>query len=471
MTIATPSVAPALARLVRGDVIGPDHPGYDDARAVQNRPFTRRPAAVVRCADPADVAATVRFAADEGLPLAVRAGGHSAAGHGSVDGGVVVDLRAIRHVRVDPERSFVAIGGGALAGDVDRATHPFGLATTTATVSTVGVGGFTLSGGISHLSRKHGLAVDNLVGADVVLADGSLVRAGGGNDGGDEDLLWALAGGGGNLGVVTELRMRLHPVGTVTGGPMLFPIERTERLVRLYRDWMPQQPDDVYAYFALLTVPPDGPFPEDLRLRPVCALVWCNTAAADRSDRALATFRGQRPLLDLVGPMPYPALQSAFDAGAAVGTHSHLTGVLFEDLPDAAAAGFESFGRSAPTPLCMSHLYPLDGAAARADRGDTAWPWRDAAFAQMFAAAAPGPGLDDSLRAWTTGFRDAVRPYAMPGCYANFQMDEGPEAARACYGANADRLAELKGRYDPGNLFRLNQNIEPAQARSPGRDR
>jgi FAD/FMN-containing dehydrogenase len=457
-TAATTTAALQLARSLRGEVIVPGHPGYDAARAIDNHSQDSRPAAVVRCADPGDVAATVRFAAAEGLPLAVRAGGHSAAGFSSAESGIVADLRAINHVRVDAGRRIAAIGGGALAGQVDRATHPFGLATTTATVSTVGVAGFALSGGISYLTRKHGLAVDNLIGADVVLADGSLARAG---EGGDEDLLWALRGGGGNAGVVTELRMRLHPVSVVTGGPMLFPLERAERLVRLFRDWMPQQADDIYAFLALLTTPPDQAFPEELRQRPVCALIWCNTAAEDQSNAALATFRRENPLLDLAGPMPYPALQSAFDAGAAAGKYGHLTGLLFEDLPDAAAAQFEPFGRSTPTPLCQSHLYPLDGAAARPGTRDTAWPWRDAAFAQMFAAIAPAPGSGDSLRAWSTGFRDALRPYAMPGCYANFQMADGPQAARACYGTNATRLAELKGRYDPNNLFRLNQNIEP----------
>ena len=458
MTTTATTTALRLAPHLRGEMITPGHPAYDATRAIDNHCHDSRPAAVVRCADTADVAATVRFAAEEGLPLAIRAGGHSAAGFSSVESGVVADLRAIDHVRVDAGRRVVAIGGGALAGQVDRATHPFGLATTTATVSTVGVAGFTLAGGISYLTRKHGLAVDNLAGADVVLADGSLARAG---EGGDQDLLWALRGGGGNIGVVTELRMRLHPVSVVTGGPMLFPLERAERLVRLFRDWMPQQADDIYAFLALLTTPPDQAFPQELRLRPVCALIWCNTAPEDQSDAALATFRREDPLLDLAGPIPYPALQSAFDAGAAAGKYGHLTGLLFEDLPDAATAQFEPFGRSTPTPLCQSHLYPLDGAAARADNKDTAWPWRDAAFAQMFAAIAPTSGLDGGLRAWATGFRDALRPYAMPGCYANFQMDEGPDAARACYGTNAARLAELKARYDPGNLFRRNQNIEP----------
>jgi FAD/FMN-containing dehydrogenase len=458
MTTA-PSLATTLGSRIRGEVIGPDDRRYDESRAIANHARVARPAAVVRCADARDVATTVRFAVAEGLPLAVRAGGHSTAGHGSVEGGVVVDLRAIDHVRVDPGRRVAAIGGGALAGRVDRATHAAGLATTTATVSTVGVAGFALSGGISYLTRKHGLAVDNLLGADVVLADGTQVRAG---EGGDEDLLWGLAGGGGNLGVVTELRMRLHPVSVVTGGPMLFPLERTEALLRLYRDWMPQQAEDIYAFLAVLSVPPADGLPDELRLRPACALVWCNTAPEERSEQALAAFRAERPLVDGVTRLPYPSLQSAFDAGAAAGRYGHVSGLLFEDLPDPATAEFPRFGDVQPTPLCQSHLYPLDGAAARAGRTDTAWPWRDAAFALMSVATAPGPGREADLRAWATGFRDVLRPYAMPGCYANFQMDEGPEAARACYGSNADRLAALKARYDPANVFRRNQNIAPS---------
>ena len=452
-------ISSALDARLRGEVVGPADPRYDAVRAIVNGGRESRPAAVVRCRDADDVATTVRFAVSEGLPLAVRAGGHSAARHSSVEGGVVIDLRAIAHVGVDAERRVASIGGGALAGHVDRATHSAGLATTTATVSSVGMAGFTLSGGISYLTRRHGLAVDNLVGADVVLADGTRVRAGADGDG---DLLWGLTGGGGNLGVVTELRMRLHPVSLVTGGPMLFPLGRTERLVRLYRDWLPQQPDDIYAFLAVLTVPAEGPVPAEVRGRPVCALVWCNTAPEERSERALAAFRAEQPLLDAVVRLPYPRLQSAFDAGAAAGRQLHLTGLLFQDLPDSAAAQFERFGRSQPTPLCQSHLYPLDGAAARAHREDTAWPWRDAAFAQMFAAVAPTTGHGDVLEAWSTGFRDALEPYAMPGSYANFLMDEGPAAARACFGSNADRLATLKGRYDPTNVFRGNQNIAPA---------
>jgi FAD/FMN-containing dehydrogenase len=451
-------IAARLGARLHGTATGPGDPGFDAACAIDNRSRQTRPAVVARCSTAEDVSEAVRFAGAEGLPLAVRSGGHSAAGHGSVEDGVVIDMRAINHVRVDATRRVAAIGGGALAGHVDRATHVQGLATTTPTVSTVGVAGFTLSGGISYLTRRHGLAIDNVVGADVVLADGSLVHAG---EDGDSDLLWGIAGGGGNFGVVVELQMRLHPVSVVVGGPMLFPFERVERLVRLYRDWMPQQPEDIYAFLALLTVPPGDPFPEELRGRPACALVWCNTAPDDRSMAALATFRAEKPAFDRVGRLPYPQLQSFFDVGAAAGKYGHLAGLLFEDVPDSAVPVYRHFGDSQPTALCQSHLYPLDGAAARPPGGATAWPWRDAAFAQMFAAVAPVPGHEPHLEAWSTGFRDALLPYAMSGRYANFQMDEGPDAALSCYGHNLDRLVDLKGRYDPSNLFRCNQNIVP----------
>ena len=451
-------IATTLDGRLRGPVIGNDDARYADVAGHAGIPEAE-PLAIALCADARDVAVAVRFAADEGLPLAVRGGGHSAAGHSSVPRGLVVDLRDINHVRIDAERRVAAIGGGALAGDVDRATHAAGLATTTATVSTVGIAGFTLSGGISYLTRRYGLAVDNLVGADVVLADGTTTRAG---DGADEDLLWGLRGGGGNFGVVTELRMRLHPVSIVTAGPMVFPLTAADRLVRLYRDWIPTQPDDIYAFLNVFTAPPIEQMPPELRGRPACALVWCNTAPENRAESALAPFRAERPSADLVTRMPYPALQSAFDGGAAFAAYGHLTGLLFEDLPDAATPEFERFGGTQPTPYCQSHLYPLDGAAAQGDRGRTAWPWRGAAFAQMFAGLSPTPDDRPALATWSTGFRDALLPYAMPGRYANFLMDEGPASARACYGPNADRLARLKGRYDPTNVFNRNQNILPA---------
>ncbi len=366
----------------------------------------------------------------------------------------------MRAVDVDTDARTAWVGGGATAGDLDRATCAVGLATPSATVSTVGMAGFTLGGGIGNLTRTYGLAADNLIAADVVLADGRTVRAG---EDGDPDLLWALRGGGGNFGVVTAMRVRLHPLGAVTGGPMLWPLEDTERVLGLYLRWLPEQPEDISAFFAVLTVPPADPFPEPMRLRPVCALVWCNAAPPERSAAALAELRAAAPppLLDGVAELPYPALQSAFDPIAAAGTHNHIAGRCYGALPEEAGAEFVRYGGATPSWLSFTHLYPLDGAAARRPDGDAAWPWRAAAFAQMFLGCAAGPGQDDELRAWATGFSDALAPYALDGAYTNFVMDEGSAAARASYGDSHPRLRELKARYDPDNVFRGNQNIEP----------
>ena len=451
-------VAAALDRRLQGAALGPEHPDYETARAVHNRAQAARPAVIARCRDASDVAVALRFARDEGLEVAVRAGGHSVAGFSAVAGGLVIDLRDLRHVEVDAGRRVARVGGGATAGDLDRATQAVGLATPSATVSSVGVAGFTLGGGLGYLNRAHGLAADNLIGADVVLPDGQHIRAG---EEGDTDLLWALRGGGGNFGVVTELRLRLHPVGPVTGGPMLFGLEHAQPILRLLDTWLPEQPEDVYAFFAVLTVPPVEPFPRPLQGRPVCALIWCNTCSPERSQEAFDTFRAQAtPLLDGVTEQSYLELQSAFDRVAELGAYGHTAGLLYERAPFEAGKAIARFGGSAPTWMSQSHVYPLDGAAARG--GDAAWPWRGARFAQMFAAVAPEPGHDERLRAWAGGFADALRPYAVPGCYANFMMDEGPDGARLCYGDAWERLAALKARYDPANVLRRNQNVEPA---------
>ncbi len=459
----TTGLAAALDARLRGGAIGPEHPEYDQARRMHNQSFDTHPALIARCADADDVATAVSFAGTEGLELAVRGGGHSLPGFSSLDGGLVIDLTSMRSVKVDAATRTAAVGGGATAGDLDRATHAFGLATPSATVSTVGVAGFTLGGGIGYLNRAHGLAIDNLIGADVVLPDGSLVHAG---EDSEPELFWALRGGGGNFGVVTELRFRLHAVRNVIGGPMLWPLQDTERILGLYGQWLPAQPDDVYAFFAVLTVPPADPFPPAIRLQRACALVWCNTAPPERANAALDAFRAAAPapLLDAVAELPYPALQTAFDPIAAIGTHNHISGQCFARVPDAAAAEFVRFGESAPTWLSFTHLYPVDGAAARPRNPDTAWPWRDAAFAQMFLGSSDEPGDDDELRDWACGFAAALAPHAIGGTYSNFVMNEGHERARAAYGDNYQRLTEIKARYDPDNRFHLNQNIKPDSA-------
>jgi len=452
-------LAAALGERLRGTAIGPDDQGFDEARRVHNGMIDKHPALIARCVDAADVAQAVNFARDEGLAVAVRCGAHNAAGFSSVDDGLVIDLTPIRYAQVDPEARIARVGGGSTLGDVDHATHAFGLATPSGTFSTTGVGGLTLGGGIGHLTRAYGLSVDNLIGADVVLADGSIVRA---DAESEPDLFWALRGGGGNFGVVTEFRFRLHPVASVFGGPMLWELENTEKIASLYREWLPSQPDDISAFFAVLTVPPVDPFPEELRLHKVCALIWCNTSTAERSTEALDTFRAAAtPALDGVGEVPFPGLQSAFDPLVPFGTHIYWRAHFVEDLPDGAIAEYVRFGEQAPTWVSQTHIYPLSGAAARVGNDDTAWGWRDAGYAQVFIGVDHEPGNDDALRDWAVAYSDAIKPFAMDGAYSNFIMDEGQDRARACYRGNYGRLQLIKGQYDPDNLFHVNQNIEP----------
>ncbi len=409
MTTSTGS-ANLVARLdtrLYGNAIGPEHPDYERARRGHNLSIDRRPAVIVRCAGAEDVSTAVRFATAEGLELAVRGGGHSIAGFCSLDGGLVIDLTSMRSVYVDAAARTVAAGGGATAGDLDRATHELGLATPSATVSTVGMAGFTLGGGIGHLVRAHGLAADNLIGAEVVLADGSVVRT---DADSEPELLWALRGGGGNFGVVTELRCRLHSVRTVTGGPMLWALTDTAEVLDLYQRWLPEQPDEVSAFLAVMVVPPADPFPEPIRLRPVCALVWCNTAPPEQANAALDAFRAAapKPLVDAVTEIPYLALQTAFDSVAAIGTHNHISGQCYRNLPADAAVEFVRFGETTPHWLSFTHLYPLDGAAATAGDDHSAWPWRTAKYAQMFLGCGDQPGRDTQLHRWARGFADAL---------------------------------------------------------------
>ncbi|MFL5967654.1 MAG: FAD-binding oxidoreductase [Gaiellaceae bacterium] len=453
------ALATALDERLRGTAIGPDDPAYEQARLVHNGMIDKRPAVIARCINAGDVISALAFARSEGLDVAVRCGAHSA-GHASVDGGLQIDLSPIGYVNVDPADRVARVGGGAALGDVDHATHAFGLAAPFGTVSTTGVGGLTLGGGVGYLSRRYGLSIDNLIGADVVLADGSFVRA---DETSNSDLFWALRGGGGNFGIVTEFRFQLHPVANVIGGPMLWPLEQTEEILGLYREWMPEQADDIYAFFALLSVPPAPPFPEELHLRKACALVWCNTAPAERATEAMDTFRSlATPMLDGVGEMPFPALQSAFDPLLPFGTRMYWRGGFVNEVPDAAIAEYKRFGESAPTWLSQTHLYPIDAAASRPAADATAWPGRGARWSQVFVGIDYEPGRDEELRDWAVSFSDALRPYSADAGYVNFMMDEGGDRARAAYGPNYDRLAKIKANLDPDNVFHVNHNIRPA---------
>jgi len=450
-----------LKRVVRGRLITPEDADYHAARRVYNAMIDRYPRLIVRCRDSDDVAAAVAFARDHDLPLAIRGGGHNGPGLGTCDDGVVIDLSALRGVSVDPEARTVRVQGGCTSGDMDQATHVFGLAVPTGIVSTTGIAGLTLGGGSGYLTRRYGLTIDNLREADMVLADGRLVTASATQH---EDLFWALRGGGGNFGVVTSFLFRTHPVHTVYAGLTLWALDRAGEVLAWYRDFLPAATEELYGFFSFHGVPPAAPFPAELHGRQVCGVVWCYTGPADRAEAAFRPVRALRPDFEQLGPMPFPALQSLFDGLYPPGLQWYWRGDFLTDLGEAAIARHVEHGSRPPSRLSLMHLYPVDGAAGRVGRNATAFSYRDARWSMVIAGVDPDPARREAITAWTQGYWEAVHPHSAGGAYVNFLMDEGQERVRATYRDNYDRLVEIKGHYDPDNLFRVNQNIRPARA-------
>jgi FAD/FMN-containing dehydrogenase len=448
-----------LGRDFAGELIGPADAAYDDARTVYNAMIDRRPALIARCTGAPDVAGAIRFARAHALPLAVRGGGHSGAGLGVCDDGIVIDLSPLRDVSVDPRARTAQVGGGCTWADVDQATHEHGLATPSGFISTTGVGGLTLGGGFGYLTRRHGLTIDNLLEADVVLADGTTATASADEN---PDLFWALRGGGGNFGVVTAFRFRLHPVSTVMAGPTFWPLEQTPEVMRAYRAFLPNAPRELNGFFAVLTVPPVAPFPPELHLRKVCGIVWCHLGPQEQTRHALAPMLEMgTPLMHAVGPMPYPDLQRMFDALYPPGLQWYWRSDFVTDLPDEAIARHAEFASRLPTLHSTMHLYPIDGAVHDVDPADTAFSYRDATWAQVIVGVDPDPANARAIRDWTVDYWEATHPYSAGGAYVNFLMDEGPERVQATYRDNYDRLAEMKAACDPDNVFHVNQNIAP----------
>jgi FAD/FMN-containing dehydrogenase len=461
-TTARPALFDSLSSALRGPVIQPGDEGYDGARAVYNAMIDRRPAAIAECSDVADVMTAVRFARENGLTVAVRGGGHNAGGLGVWDDALVIDLSAMRGVTVDPEAKTVRAEGGCVWGDVDHATHAFGLATPSGILSSTGVGGLSLGGGIGYLARRFGLTVDNLLAADVVLADGSFVTA---TADSHPDLFWALRGGGGNFGIVTSFLFRCHDVGDVVAGPILYDIADTSDVLRWYREVQPGLPEELSGWFALLTIPPAPPFPEELWLRKACAVVWCYTGPLDRADETMAPVREfGSPLLDGTQQVPFPALQSVFDALYPAGLQWYWRTDFFREISDAAIATHQEFGEALPTPHSTMHLYPIDGAVARVSSDATAFAYRDGGWSGVIVGVDPDPANAGRIKDWAVRYSEALHPTSAGGGYVNFMMaEEGSDRVRASYGQNYDRLARIKGRYDPDNFFHVNQNIPPAR--------
>ena len=446
---------------LRGELIQPGDKGYETARKVYNAMIDRHPRLIARCVDVADVIAAVNFARENELTLAVRGGGHNGGGLGVWNGGLVIDLSRMKGVRVDPERRTVRVEGGCTWGDVDHATHAFGLATPSGIISTTGVGGLTLGGGLGHLTRKCGLAIDNLLAVDVVLAEGRLVTA---SSDENEDLFWAVRGGGGNFGVVTSFLFKLHPISTIIAGPTLWPLEQAPEVMRWYRDFITEAPEDLNGFFAFLTVPPAPPFPQHLHLEKMCGVVWCYTGPAERAEEVFGPVQEfGPPALHGIQPMPYPALQSAFDALYPPGLQWYWRADFVNELSDEAIERHVEHGSRLPTMQSTMHLYPIDGAAHRVGKNDTAFSYRDARWAEVIVGVDPHPANAQSIKEWTVAYWDALHPYSAGGAYVNFMMDEGQERIRATYRDNYERLVEVKNEYDPTNLFRINQNIKPGR--------
>ena len=443
----------------RGELIEPEDAGYEAARQVYNGMISRKPRLIAQCADVADVMAAIHFGRRNEMRVSVRGGGHNAGGLGVCDDGLVIDLAPIRYVHVDPASRTVRAGGGCRWGDVDHATHAFGLAVPSGILSTTGVGGLTLGGGMGHLTREYGLTIDNLLSADVVLADGAFVVASAHEN---ADLFWAIRGGGGNFGVVTSFLFQGHPVRTVCAGPMLWELDQTPDIMKWYREFILQAPQEINGFFAFLTVPPAPPFPEALHFKKMCAIVWCYTGAMEQANQILEPVRSfRRPAFEFFAPMPFPMLQSMFDGLYPPGLQWYWKADFVKELTDDAIALHLRHAARLPTMHSAMHLYPVNGAAHKVGNSETPFSYRDAVWSEVIVGVDPDPANRQLITAWAKDYYDAVHPYGAGGAYVNFMMDEGEDRIRATYRGNYDRLAAIKAKYDPGNFFNVNQNIRP----------
>jgi len=446
---------------MRGAVFVPGAIGYEEACRVYNAMIKKRPAIIARCTDVADVMAAVNVAREQGLSIAVRGGGHSRPGLGTCDDGLVVDLSGMKGIRVDPSTRTVRVEGGCLWGEVDHATHPFGLATPSGFVSSTGVGGLTLGGGIGYLARSHGLTVDNLLAVDMVLADGSFVQA---SSKENAELFWAVRGGGGNFGVVTSFLYQLHPISTVYGGPMFWPMDQLQDLMKYWRDYILKAPEDINGWFSV-NVPPAPPFPEQYHLQKMCIIVWSFTGPLEEAEERFKPIRESHPpTMDLAGPVPWPALQSMFDALFPPGQQWYWKSDFFKEVSDEAIELHAKHSAQLPTMQSSMHLYPINGAVHRVDSNDTAFSFRDANFAEVIIGVDPDPANNERMIRWARDYWTELHQFTAGGGYLNMQMDEGVDIVKASYRDNYARLAEIKAKYDPTNLFRVNQNIKPSPA-------
>jgi FAD/FMN-containing dehydrogenase len=451
-----------LTAQFRGDLIEPSDPRYEEARQLYNAMIDKRPRLIARCVDAGDVIAAVNYGRDNDLLIAIRGGGHNGPGFASCDDGLVIDLSRMKGVRVDPAAKTVRVEPGCTQGDVEHAAHAFGLAVPAGIVSTTGVAGLTLGGGTGYLTRAHGLTVDNLLEADVVLADGRFVTA---NERENSDLFWALRGGGGNFGVVTSFLYRAYPVKTVFAGPIFWDIKDAKKVMQTYRDFIGKAPVELGAFVGLKTVPSTLPFPEEHWGKKVVAIISSYNGSADGGQKAIKPLLDAlpAPLFNWQSEMPFTAIQSLFDGLMPKGLQWYWKGDFVKELPDAAIDTHIENIKNAPSELSLMHLYPIDGAVHRVKPDATAWSTRDARFSMVIAAIDADPNKADALKKWGRAYWEAIHPHNLGGAYVNFMMDdENDGRVQASYGPNYARLAAVKKTYDPRNLFRVNQNVKPA---------
>jgi hypothetical protein len=454
----------AFQQTLRGRLIQPGDADYDTARALYNGMIDKRPRFIARCVDVADIVLAVNFARDQGLLLAIRGGGHNGPGLGSCNDGLVIDLSTMKSVHVDQKTKTVRVDPGCTSGDVDHATHAFGLAVPSGIVASTGIAGLTLGGGTGYLTRKYGLTIDNLLEADVVLADGSIVTA---NKDQHPDLFWAIRGGGGNFGVVASFLFQAHPVKMVYAGPIFWDAVHAKEVMRTYRDFLPTAPEELGIFVGLKTVPSMDPFPKEGWGKRACAIIGSYNGPADEAQRLLAPLLKAvpPPIFNWMGEMPFPSINSLFDPFFPKGLQWYWKGDFVKSLQDEAIDLHIEQAAKAPTELCLMHLYPIDGAVRRVAHDATPWGARDASFSMVIAGISPEPRDADKLKSWGRAYWKAVHPYNMGGGYVNFMFDDETEGrVQAAYGDNYMRLAVAKMKYDPKNLFRVNQNITPAAA-------
>ncbi len=445
----------------RGRLIGPSDKDYDEARALYNGMIDKRPKVIARCTDAADVMAAINYGRENKLLIAIRGGGHSGPGLGSCDGGLVIDLSHMRSVRVDPSNRTVRVDPGCTAADLDHATHAFGLAVPLGIVGSTGVAGLTLGGGTGYLTRKHGLTIDNLLEVDMVLADGSFITATK-----DEyaDLFWAVRGGGGNFGVVTSFLFQAHPVQVVFAGPIFWDAKDARKVMGTYREFIANAPEELGLFVGLKSVPPTDPFPKEHWNKRACALIGAFNGPVADGQKLMASLLEKlpTPLFNWMGEMPWPAINGLFDPFFPQGLQWYWKGDFVKALSDEAIDVHIANALKAPTPFCLMHLYPIDGAVRRVAKDATPWAARDASWSMVIAGISSDPNDAAALKTWGRGYWESIHPFNLEAAYVNFMdADEGDDRIELSYGHNYTRLRAIKAKYDPNNLFRVNQNIKP----------